>query len=354
MAKEQTAVAVFDPHAAARSLTNAVEDRREQFAALLGVELESERGKAIIDRFVTVALHAATSRPDLMAATTESLLESIRDAAMLGLEPVGATGDGSIVVYKEKVIVERPGPNGGMIRVEETRPTAHFQAQYRGLLKLTRRSNEIAHIDAHVVYAGDEIEIDLGSSPVVRHHPVLDGTQRGNPVGAYAVAELRNGRRYVDWMTYADIEVTRRQSRAKDALAWTSFWSEMARKTVLRRLMKRLPLEAMAEMALRLENQAEERAAPELPAIAGSDARSRIRARLGAGAPEVETADTSEPEPAAVSVDPARGDLCGAASDPGLGPEATCVLEAGHTNKDETPSPHKAADGSVWPNKEKA
>ena len=187
------AVVVFDPVAASRALVAGVNSRRGQFAALLGADLETERGRAMMDRFVTVALHAATSRPDLLRATTESLIESIRDAALLGLEPVGVTGDGSIVVYDEKVREERPTRNGGTIIVETKVPTAHFQPMYRGLLKLSRRSDSIAHVDAHVVYQGDTIEIDLGSQPSVRHAPVLDGLRRGGYVGAYAVAEMTNG-----------------------------------------------------------------------------------------------------------------------------------------------------------------
>jgi recombination protein RecT len=335
------AVAVYDPVAAGRALTQAVEERRPQLAALLGVELESERGKAIVDRFVTVALHAATSRPDLPKATRESLVESIRDAAMLGLEPVGATGDGAIVVYHEK-------------RGDSWVDVARFQPMYRGLLKLARRSDQLASIDAHVVYAGDQIELDLGSVPSVRHSPALQG--RGKPIGAYAVAELTNGRRYVDWMPIGDIEAVRKVSKADDKGPWVSFWPEMARKTAIRRLMKRLPLETLAEHAMRLESEAEERAVvPQIAApVEQSEARARLRARFtaaeeapaeleagepvtdGAGAAEVvevaeDTAEVrivspSQPEPTV------SGD-CGAGSDPALGAVETCNLAPGHSGR---------------------
>lgn len=369
-------VVVFNAKEAGAKLTQLVTDRRPQLAALFGVELESERGKAMIDRFVTVALHAATSDQKILRATPESIVESIRDAAMLGLEPVGVTGDGAIVVYDERVKRERPGQTGGVVVYEERVPTAHFQPMYRGLLKLARRSEKVAHIDAHVVYAGDTFELQLGSEPYVRHVPLLVG-DRGDYLGAYAVAETDRGRRYVDWMSSADIEVVRRKSRAKDDMAWTDFWPEMARKTVLRRLMKRLPLETLAEMGLRLEAEAEDRAVPvSAPAEVESmsDAKRRLRARLGAdGAPAGQepaaadaaagqqtgsddtrmntTGEQAAPAPSGSGSAPAEPVTefldavawCASQSDPALGAIEPCSLPAGHDGV------HKSAAGSTWP-----
>jgi phage RecT family recombinase len=401
----ETAVAVFDSAAAGKELAAAIEVRKPQLAALLGYEADSPRGLAMLDRFVTVALHAAT-RPEILRATKESLVEAIRDSAVLGLEPVGATGDGAIVIYNEKVKEEVPSPSGrGMIIRERSIPVAHFQPMYRGLLKLARRSAQIAQIDAHVVYQGDEITLDLGSDPRVVHYPVLDGTRRGDPIGAYAVAELANGRRYVEWMTYADIEAVRKVSRAGTSGPWVAFWAEMARKTVLRRLMKRLPLETMAEHAMRLEAEAEGAAAPtfvEAERPAGGGARERLRNRLGAG--ETETppdptdppppdgdavkapSDDSDPTVEAGATDPelsghpsggeaptdqaadvvegevreipetkaGTGDgfvVCGAEAPEAYGfePGTVCVLETGHHFPDGKPTAHQDKGGSRWP-----
>ena len=376
------AVAVWNPADEAKLLTKMVRAKRSQIAELLGADPDTERGKSMIDRFVSVALHAATSDPKILRATKESIVQSIRDSALLGLEPVGITGDGAIVVYDERVKVERPGRQGGTIIVEERVPTAHFQPMYRGLLKLARRSDQLAHIDAHVVYAGDAIELDLGSSPSVRHTPVLDGSERGAIVGAYAVAETKEGRRYVEWMSHADIEVVRKTSRAGQSGPWVDFWPEMARKTVLRRLMKRLPLETMAEHGLRLDSEAEPKGAVVIDdSPPPTDARRRLRSRFGKDdatiAPEEplrlaepvsdpEPTSTPEAAPPAVSVDPTGSDqvvegvavevappsaLCGATSDPQLGPEEVCTLPAGHAFPDGAKSAHQSKEGSRWPNR---
>lgn len=412
MTDQSNAVAVFDPIQAARELSREVRKKSTGIAALLGVDVdaadpkEAAKAKALLDRFVTVALHAA-SDPSIRRATRESLIQSIRDSALLGLEPVGSTGDGAIVVYDERVRVERPStrrdaPPGAMIIVEEKVPTAHFQPMYRGLLKLARRSEQIAHVDAHVVYQGDEINLDLGSQPSVKHFPVLDGAKRGNAIGAYAVAELVNGRRYVEWMTTADIEEVRKSSRGNAApeSPWVKFWAEMARKTVLRRLMKRLPLETMAEHALRIENEAESRpVAVAATAIEGggveSSARRRLRSRFGrsdedeganapsappagtptAGAgqpavsvdprasePPVDPAGAPDPGPAASEAPRAvagevvedqapTSEICGATTDPALGDVETCTLAPSHGG---TLHVATSPDGTIlakWPNR---
>lgn len=404
-APPQNAVVVFDAARAGADLVEAVNARKPQLASLLGVDPESERGKVMLDRFMTVALHAATSRPDILRATKESLVESIRDAAMFGLEPVGATGDGSIVVYQEKRKELRTRGDGSTFEIEVSVPTAHFQPMYRGLLKLARRSDEIAYIDAAVVFAGDIIELEGGSDPFVRHVPAIPRDAGAKPIMVYAVAELSNGKKYVDWMTQAEIEVSRKQSRAKDAMAWTSFWTEMARKTILRRLMKRLPLETLAENALRIESEAEQRASGEISVSMPPEApaRDRLRARLGrpvsaplglgdgAAAPTGDSSATKDaPEgESAVSVDPSGGEdpgpaseagttaerpkdevegesrvirdsadgetvveLCLAKSDEQLGPVETCILPADHANpNDGKPTAHEGKDGGRWPNR---
>jgi phage RecT family recombinase len=357
----QTAVAVFEPGSAGKKIQAAVEDRRGQLAALLSIDEGTERGKAMLDRFVTVALHAITSNDDLLRATTESLVESVRQSAILGLEPTGALGDGAIVVYDVSVQVEEASSSGrGSHMVTRKIPTAQFQPMYRGLLKLARRSDQLTVIDANVVYQGDTFEIDLGTEPRVRHVPWPNSgePERGGYLGAYAFAKTVTGEMIVEWMTEADIEAVRKSSRAKQSGPWVSFWAEMARKTVLRRLMKRLPLETLAEQAIRLETAAESSAAlpdPAAPAQIASAPRARLLSRLGAGQADEQAAD---PDPA-VSVapggaqDPAEDpveegqvreeELCGSESDPALGEVETCALPKGHEG-----GRHTSAAGSIW------
>ncbi len=68
------------------------------------------------------------------------------------------------------------------------------------------------------------------------------GEERGPAVAAYAVAKTKDGGIYREVMSVADINKVRDVSRSKDRGPWVDWWSEMARKTVIRRLSKRLPM----------------------------------------------------------------------------------------------------------------
>lgn len=267
---KQTAVAPAQPPTALAIVKKELDSREEQLLALLGPTIP-------LERFLTVALHAVNSNADLGRCTPLSIVEAIREAAALRLEPTGLLGDAYIVRYGDK---------------------ARLMPGYRGLMKLARRSGDVEMIDAQVVYEGDAFDLDLGSEPKITHRPVIDG-ERGKYRGAYAWARLRTGELVAEWMNYADIELVRRSSKAADSGPWVTFWGEMARKSVLRRLMKHLPLTTEAEQALRLEAEAEQEG-PARTDRGKSRLITSIHERLGIAAP----IDTPESTPAAAAVAP--------------------------------------------------
>lgn len=228
------AVARIEPKEVATRIAGMMDSRADQMRDLLGGD------ERLYERFRTVALHAVTSNPRLMESDPASIFEAIRDSATLGLEPNGLMGEGYVLPYRDK---------------KTGRTLAQFQVGWRGLLKLIRRSNGIASIDAQCVYERDTFDVDLGSEPRVVHKPSL--TERGNRVGAYAVCRLSSGELVIEWMPNAEIEMVRRSSKSKDNGPWVDWPDEMARKTVLKRIAKRLPLAHVAERALELEAQAD-------------------------------------------------------------------------------------------------
>jgi recombination protein RecT len=244
--------------------------REDQLVSLLGPTIP-------VERFTNVALHAVNSNPDLLRCTPLSIIEAIREAASLRLEPTGLLGDAFLVRYGDK---------------------ARLMPGYRGLMRLARRSGEIDMLDAQVVYAADEFDIDLGSQPRVVHRPALD-TDRGNYRGAYAWARMRTGELKVEWMSYADIEQVRRSSKAATNGPWVAFWGEMARKSVLRRLLKQLPANSDVERALELDAEAEQQA--DRPARQANPALRAIRSKLGVIEGEYTEGDA---EPLAANPDP--------------------------------------------------
>jgi len=100
---------------------------------------------------------------------------------------------------------------------------------------------------AYVVYSEDDFDYGFGEKPFVNHRPPKLDLVRGEPIGAYAVATDKHGNRYLEVMSKQEIEEVRKSSRAASNGPWVTFWGEMARKTVARRLFKQLPLGAMDE-----------------------------------------------------------------------------------------------------------
>jgi recombination protein RecT len=125
---------------------------------------------------------------------------------------------------------------------------------YRGLIDLCKRSGEVSSIYAHTVHEKDKFEIELGSTQKITHVPYTMG-DRGEVVSVYAVAVLKDGAVQFDYMTKSDVDAIRRRSRAGQTGPWQSDFAEMAKKTVVRRLVKYLPISTDLERAVELEDR---------------------------------------------------------------------------------------------------
>lgn len=170
-------------------------------------------------RFERLLLTQLRTVPKLMQCSPASLMAAMMTVGQLGLEPDKATGHVYLIPYGREVQVV---------------------IGYRGLIELARRSGQIKSIMARIAYAGDEFEIRLGTDEGITHRPALKG--RGDPIAVYAVATLNDGTQVFDWMTVEEVEAVRERSRSGKSGPWTTDWGEMARKTVVRRLAKYLPL----------------------------------------------------------------------------------------------------------------
>lgn len=204
-------------------------DRRQQLKSILGSD-------AAVDRFITVSLHSLGGNRDLVErCTPASIMEAIRESAVLDLEPTGILGEAWLVKHGNRAIL---------------------RVGYRGYLKLIRRSGFVQAVDCQLVYDNDKFSVELGTNAHVLHVPTLD-TERGGYRGSYAWARLASGELIVEWMTTADIEAVKAVSETgkRGFGPWAEWWGEMARKTVLRRLAKRLPLTAHAEAAVAVDEE---------------------------------------------------------------------------------------------------
>jgi recombination protein RecT len=252
------------------NVKNALErpDRAANLMALLN-------GSVSEDRFKAVVLHSIARNPTIQRCTLESVLDAVRVSATLQLEPTGILGEGYIIDYGGK---------------------AQFEAGYRGLMKLARRSGTVAMMDSQVVYNADQFAIQLGTDPRIDHIPSTDSADRGGFRGVYAWARLNTGELVIEWMTDADVQAVRKSSRAGSAPSspWVAHPGEMYRKTAIKRLMKRLPLGLDAETALAHEAALEQDASIAPRPVSRS--LSAVRERLGVVAP-VAAVEASEAVP---------------------------------------------------------
>ena len=192
-----------------------------QFAAALPPQIPPEK-------FMRVVVTAVQSDPNLLAADQRSLFSATMKCAQDGLIPDGR--EAALTVFSKK--------NKQTGQYEKH---VQYMPMMGGILKKIRNSGELGSISANVVYEKDQFDYELGDEEKIYHKPHL-GAARGKAIVAYAIARMKDGSIYREVMSVEEIEAIRAISRAKDDGPWTQHWGEMAKKTVLRRLSKRLPM----------------------------------------------------------------------------------------------------------------
>ena len=138
-----------------------------------------------------------------------------------------------------------------------------LDVSYMGLVKLLTDTGSIKSVYAHPVYEGDEFEVILGTSTEIIHKPKFN-TKLLQKV--YAVSVLHDGSKQIEVMTASEINEIRDKSESYMAYVakkiksciWVDNYSEMARKTVIKRIAKYLPktdrMEQFAQ-AVHIDNQ---------------------------------------------------------------------------------------------------
>lgn len=243
-----------------------LEQNKHELAAVLPKHLT-------IDRLLKVAMYCYEKVPKLQQCTMASVVTCIKQLAELGLEPGGALGLAYLVPFDDK---------------KNNTTICTLIIGYRGFIELARRSGRLEQIEAHVVHAGDDFEIEFGLEPKLRHVPRLT-PNRGAPVAAYCVARLAGGQKHVEVMPWDLVQGIKARSKASSFGPWVTDEEEMARKTVVRRAAKYLPLSPELARAFEVEEEPEgvEVALPSMPEAsvlpaetATSKAKAAVRRKL--------------------------------------------------------------------------
>lgn len=120
-----------------------------------------------------------------------------------------------------------------------------LEPSYMGLVKILTDAGSVRQVWAECVYEADSFEVMLGTQPSIRHIPNYNESRADDKIiAAYAVAELAGGLRQFEVMSRRQIDGIKARSesvRAKSHSPWDSDFSEMCRKTAIRRIFKYLP-----------------------------------------------------------------------------------------------------------------
>lgn len=195
--------------------------------------MEGEIAKALPsvitpERFTRIVLSAISVNPNLADCTPGSFLGAMMTSAQLGLEVNTPLGQAYVLPYSNKGVLE-----------------AQFQLGYKGLIDLAYRSGEVEVIQSHVVYENDFFQCEYGLDPKLVHRPAEK--DRGEAVKVYAVFKTKSGGYGFEVMSMDDVRKhAQKYSKAYSSSysPWKTNFEEMAKKTVLKRVLKYAPLKS--------------------------------------------------------------------------------------------------------------
>ena len=195
-----------------KTIFDVIQSGAKQFATALPKHINS-------DRFVRIAITTIRQNPKLAQCNQESLLGALMVSAQLGLEP-GVLGQCYLIPYGRE---------------------CQFQIGYKGMIELLRRSGQLKDIYAYSVYENDEIEMTYGLDRDLKHKPNLQN--KGNFIGCYCVAVLKDDARAFEYMTKEEIEAHGKKfSKTYGNGPWKTDFEAMAHKTVVKKMLKWLPV----------------------------------------------------------------------------------------------------------------
>lgn len=180
------------------------------------------------ERFTRMALSALNNNPQLKECSQLSFLAALMNAAQLGLEPNTPLGQAYLIPFKNKGKME-----------------CQFQIGFKGMIELIYRNENVQTIQAHCVYEHDTFSFAYGLEPKLEHIPCPDFDDRGKMVYVYALYKLSNGGFGFEVMGKSTIDVhAETYSRAfhSEYSPWKTDYESMAKKTVIKKLLKYAPL----------------------------------------------------------------------------------------------------------------
>ena len=184
-----------------------------------------------VNKFISVAKLTLNLNPRLLQADKTSLMQTFMKAAQDGLYLDGR--EAAAVQYGNQV---------------------NYLPMVEGVIKLMHNSGLIKTISAEVVYENDCFEYELGSNPHVKHIPLLVG-DRGNRICVYCYVQTANDGEYIEIMNMDDLDKCKQQAKGASSphSPWVKWFDQMAKKTVIHRIAKRLPKNDAINSVVRID-----------------------------------------------------------------------------------------------------
>lgn len=210
-------------------MANELATPKPTFSMMLKSELETNKGALPanfnVPRFIQNSLALLNGNEALIKFSrqygTEQIKAGLLRAAYLGLD----------ALHNECYLV----PYGS---------TINFVTSYTGAIKMAKMYSmePIRQIYAEVVKEGDDIKtwIEDGKKRLSFYKTPFSN---GKVLGVIAVCVFEDGHIDYDLVSGEDLENIRKLSKARNALAWSSFTEEMCKKAAIRRLCKRITLD---------------------------------------------------------------------------------------------------------------
>jgi recombination protein RecT len=191
------------------------------------------------DQFTVIVRTAINKNPKLAECDPGSFMTAMITAAQMGLAPDGRNGH----------LI--PRYNGKTQRME-----CQFQADYKGLVNLVRKNENVADIYAEPVHEADEFKITKGL-----HRDLIHGVDvrkpRGAFIGVYSVIAYKDGTNSFEFMSKEEVDAIKARSQSPNAGPWATDYSEMAKKTVIKRLLKLADLSQETVERINIDNTLE-------------------------------------------------------------------------------------------------
>lgn len=179
-------------------------------------------------------MEAALSNPDIMEAKPASVFRSVLQAARLGVVPSGMRNGAYYSIYAGE---------------------CKLGLGYGALTELAVRFGNVRRYTTAAVYPADDFYVEQGTSPSIKHCP-NHTSPTAQAYAYYAIAWFEDGSFEFEVMRRDQIDHVKSKSRNQNG-PWKSDYDEMAKKTVLLRLHKRIPMPAVVSEAVEIANEAD-------------------------------------------------------------------------------------------------